>query len=84
VAKDGYKALMNGESKIISGFKNKVQAVISNVLPDKKLASTMREQLSPSHKAKGRENITHPASKEERERIEQTTGNKEGDYQSKY
>jgi short-subunit dehydrogenase len=82
VAKDGYDALMKGERKIVSGIKNKIQAAISNVLPDDKLASVMREQMSPSHKAEGREEITHPASKEERERIEQATGNKQGDYTS--
>jgi hypothetical protein len=83
VAKDAYDALMNGERKIISGLKNKVQGAISNILPDDKLAATMRDQMSPSHKAEGREDITHPASKQERERIEQATGNKKGDYKSK-
>lgn len=80
VAKDGFDALMKGERKIISGFKNKVQAAMSNILPNEKLAATMREQMSPSHKAKGREDIKHPASREERERIEQATGSKKGDY----
>jgi short-subunit dehydrogenase len=82
VAKDGYNALMKGERKIVSGIKNKVQAAMSNLLPDDKLAATMREQMSPSHNEDGRDEITHPASKEERERIEHATGNTDGDYKS--
>jgi short-subunit dehydrogenase len=62
VAKDGYDALMKGESKIVSGAKNKVQAAMSNVLPDSALASSMRKQMNPSDKEHGREEITHPAS----------------------
>jgi len=41
----------------------------------------MKDQMSPSHKADGREEITHPASKAERERIEKATGKEAGDYQ---
>lgn len=45
VAKDGYEALMNGETRIVSGFKNKVQATTTNFLPDMTLAATMRHQM---------------------------------------
>ncbi|WP_235925731.1 SDR family NAD(P)-dependent oxidoreductase [Pontibacter burrus] len=45
VAKDGYDALMKGETRVVSGVLNKVQAGISNVLPDSALASTMRFQM---------------------------------------
>ncbi|MBC5773410.1 SDR family oxidoreductase [Pontibacter sp. KCTC 32443] len=45
VAKDGYTALMKGESRIVSGMMNKVQAGASNILPDSALASTMRYQM---------------------------------------
>ena len=34
VAKDGYDALMRGDDKVISGFKNKMQVAMSNVMPD--------------------------------------------------
>lgn len=81
VARDGFDALMKGERRIVSGFKNKVQSAMSSILPDEKLASQMNEQLSPSHKEEGREEITHPASKAERERIEKATGKEAGDYQ---
>lgn len=42
VARDGYEAMMNGESKVVSGFKNKLQDVMSNILPDQLLATQMR------------------------------------------
>ena len=45
VARDGYEALMKGESRIVSGMMNKVQAGASNLLPDSALASTMRFQM---------------------------------------
>lgn len=80
VARDGYEALMKGESKIISGAKNKIQAAMSNVMPDSALTASMRAQMSPSDKEKGREEITHPASLEERKRIADSTGNVIGDY----
>jgi len=82
VAKTAYKGLMKGERKIIPGLKNKIQSAISNVLPDEKLASSIHGQMSPSHKSKGRQDIKHPASKEERARIKDATGSKKGDYES--
>jgi short-subunit dehydrogenase len=81
VAKDGYDALMKGESKVVSGAKNKMQAAMSTMLPDSALASTMRKQMEPSEKEEGRDQITHPASREERIRIEGETGKITGDYQ---
>ncbi|MDR6943152.1 SDR family NAD(P)-dependent oxidoreductase [Mucilaginibacter pocheonensis] len=47
VAKDGYDALMAGDDKIISGFKNKVQVNISNVTPDSSVAHMLYEQQKP-------------------------------------
>jgi len=43
VAKDGYQALMDGESKVVSGLKNKMQMAMSNVTPDEMLAENMRK-----------------------------------------
>jgi uncharacterized protein len=80
VALDGYEALMKGESKIISGFKNKIQGAMSAVMPDEMLASTMEKKMKPSEEEKGREHSTHAASKEERRRIRRETGNDTGDY----
>lgn len=47
VAKDGYEALLAGKDKVVSGFMNKVQAAISNVLPDDVLAAQMHKQGAP-------------------------------------
>jgi len=47
VAKDGYKALMNGESRIISGFMNNVQVGMSKVLPDPLVAAQVHKQSEP-------------------------------------
>ncbi|WP_221393240.1 SDR family oxidoreductase [Dyadobacter sp. NIV53] len=47
VAKDGYEALMAGKDKVISGFKNKVQIGISNIIPDTVLAHQLNEQQKP-------------------------------------
>ena len=50
VARDGYVALMKGDDKVVSGFKNKVQSVMSNILPDTVLADNMRKQSEESDK----------------------------------
>lgn len=57
VAKDGYDALMEGESKIISGMKNKVQAAIANVVPDQVIAAKMRDMNEEADKEEGEEKI---------------------------
>ncbi len=50
VAKDGYEALQKGESKIVSGMKNKMQTVMGNLMPDEALAENYRKQMNPSEK----------------------------------
>jgi len=50
VAKDGYEALLAGKDKVISGFKNKAQVAVSNVLPDSVVAANMHKQAEPSSK----------------------------------
>ncbi len=44
VAKDAYEALMKGDDKVVSGFKNKVQVAMANVMPDTMLADQMKKQ----------------------------------------
>lgn len=44
VAKDAFKALMKGDDKVVSGFKNKVQVAMANVVPDTMLAEQMKKQ----------------------------------------
>lgn len=48
VAKDGYKALLSGDDKVVSGFKNKVQVAASNLIPDSKVAENMQKQQRPA------------------------------------
>src|SRR2546423_5727713 len=48
VAKDGYEALMKGKDKIVSGQKNKLQSLMSNLKPESKLAESMRKQNAPA------------------------------------
>ncbi len=43
VAKDGYEALMKGDDKIVSGFKNKAMVASSNVMPDTMVADQMNK-----------------------------------------
>ncbi|RDV15544.1 SDR family NAD(P)-dependent oxidoreductase [Pontibacter diazotrophicus] len=47
VAKDGYEALMAGDSQVISGMKNKATVAASKVMPDKTVAETMNKQAKP-------------------------------------
>lgn len=47
VAKDGYEALMAGEDKVVSGFKNKMQVLMSNISPDDTVADMMKKQQEP-------------------------------------
>ena len=47
VAKDGYEALMAGDDRVISGFKNKVQVNAANLVPDSTVAHMLYEQQKP-------------------------------------
>jgi len=47
VAIDGYNALMNGEDKIISGFKNKLTVAMTNLAADDMAAHRMGEMQKP-------------------------------------
>ncbi len=52
VAKDGYKALMANDDKVISGFKNKAQIAMSNLTPDETVANMMHKQQEPVNQDK--------------------------------
>ncbi|UYZ63692.1 SDR family NAD(P)-dependent oxidoreductase [Hymenobacter weizhouensis] len=52
VAKDGYEALMAGKDKIVSGFLNKVQVAISNVVPDNLVAAGLHQMVKPADEDK--------------------------------
>jgi short-subunit dehydrogenase len=47
VARDGYDALMKGDDMVISGFKNKMQVAMSNVLPDETVAKQGYKMQAP-------------------------------------
>jgi uncharacterized protein len=69
VAADGYNALMKGRDKVVSGAKNKMESIMSNLLPEKKLAESMRKQNAPADEIKRKES-GHEASRKEREMIQ--------------
>lgn len=52
VAKDGYDALMSGDDKVVSGFKNKVMVASSNIMPDSMVAAQMDKMQEPRDKDK--------------------------------
>jgi uncharacterized protein len=52
VAKDGYDALMSGDDKVISGFKNKASVAMSNMMTDSAAADMMKKQQEPATKNK--------------------------------
>lgn len=58
VAKDGYEALMAGTDRVISGFKNKVQVNMANLMPDSNVAHTMYEQQQPVAQEQQQNNTT--------------------------
>ena len=51
VAKDGYEALMSGDAQVVSGFKNKIQAAMSTIMPEQAAATNMRKTMEESDSA---------------------------------
>ncbi|MEO1969864.1 MAG: SDR family NAD(P)-dependent oxidoreductase [Sphingomonadaceae bacterium] len=47
VARDGYDALLNGETQTVSGFINKVQDLFADILPDSVVAQMHRRLAQP-------------------------------------
>ena len=47
VAKAGYDAVMADDDHVVAGFKNKVQAAMTNILPDPALAKLHRDMAQP-------------------------------------
>jgi short-subunit dehydrogenase len=68
VAKDGYKALMNGESKIISGSKTKMHVFMNELFGAKQNAANNRTLMEPANKENGRELPSHSESLKEKRR----------------
>jgi short-subunit dehydrogenase len=82
VAKDGYEALMKGESKIISGAKTKIHVFMNDLFGSKTAANNARKVNEPSDKATGEKLPEHGVSREEREVISEASGREDGDYRS--
>lgn len=47
VAKDGYKALMNGDDMVVSGLKNKLMVAMGAITPDSVQAKQMQKMQEP-------------------------------------
>ena len=47
VARVGFKAMMNGEADVVSGWKNKIQTTLANVTPNTMLAEQHRSMAEP-------------------------------------
>jgi uncharacterized protein len=47
VAEAGFKAMMDGDGDIVTGWKNKIQSTIANVVPSSVLAEQNRKQSEP-------------------------------------
>jgi uncharacterized protein len=71
VAKDGYDALMSGDSRVISGAKNKIMVGMMNSMPDSANASKMQKNMQPSEKEaeERKQRPSHAASDQERETL---------------
>jgi len=47
VAQTGYSAMLDGDEKVVAGWKNKIQAFMTNVLPDGTLAEMHIKEAAP-------------------------------------
>ena len=67
VAKDGFEAMMSGESDVVSGWTNKIQTTLANVTPNEMLAEQHRKMAEPgtAEEGKGGQQKTARAGKSE-------------------
>lgn len=72
VARDGYKALMSGDNRVVSGTKNKILVGMMNTMPDEANAKNMQKNMQPSEKDSDqmRYRSGHAASDQEREALD--------------
>ncbi len=52
VAKTGFDAMMQGEADVVAGFKNKLQAALSHLMPSEALAERHRKMAEPGTASK--------------------------------
>lgn len=72
VARDGYEALMSGESRVVSGLQNKAMVGMMNALPDSANAEKMQKNMQPSEKEQNerKQRPDHTPSDKEREALD--------------
>jgi short-subunit dehydrogenase len=72
VARDGFVALMSGESSVISGFGNKIQGIMSDIMPEQANAVMARKQneLTDKPDSEIRTHSEHGPSLKERRELE--------------
>ena len=72
VARDGYDAMMSGESRVISGAQNKMMVGMMNTMSDSANAAKMHKSMQPTDKAadERRYRSSHTASERERQLLE--------------
>jgi short-subunit dehydrogenase len=49
VAETGFKAMMNGDGDVVTGWYNKLQSAIANITPAALLAEQTRKQYQPAN-----------------------------------
>jgi short-subunit dehydrogenase len=54
VARDGFDAMMAGESDVVSGWTNKIQTTLANVTPNEMLAEQHRKMAEPGTAEEGK------------------------------
>ena len=47
VAKDGFEAMQAGKADVVSGWKNKLQTTVANIMPNEMLAEQHRKMAEP-------------------------------------
>ena len=48
MAEAGFKAMMNGDGDVVTGWQNKLQSAIANLTPAAMLAEQTRKQYEPA------------------------------------
>lgn len=73
VAKEGYEALMKGDTRVVAGAMNKMMMGMLNATPDSMNAANMADNMLPTKKPEDerRHQSDHAASQEEREMIKE-------------
>jgi short-subunit dehydrogenase len=51
VAREGFEALMRGDTEVVAGLANKIQDKVANMLPDSVKAKVAKRQHEPKHEA---------------------------------